>query len=695
MKASETTVLNFIGGLDKVFIIPPFQRNYEWGENECRALFEDIIVSATTKKTHYLGNVVYYVGENNGASYSEFILVDGQQRITTILLILCALRDIFVETGNTSDADSINRRYLKNDTADNKFRVRLKQTTYDSKCFTSIVDGLPCDENNKIVENYKLFKKFIYESAISPKEIYEAIPKLEMVDVNLQIINDLTAVQTVFEKINSTGKPLMPSDLIRNYLLLSTSSEEQEKLYENYWVTIEREVSTSFISSFARDYLVMQIFEDVPNEEIYSMFKSHYEELKTSHELILADMRKYSKYYGWLKFCACPTPKINKQLELLNFLKSDGLYPLYLYLLEKLYDNNSTELLKILNLLVDFMLRYRIVSPTSGGGTLRTLTQQLLESLTNGVIEPTYENFLFELSNSPTPASRFPDDEDFKKALMDRVNTTYARALLLKIEEYEGLNIPVELSKVTIEHLMPQTLSPWWKDYLGGEEESTRIYDTYINCIGNLAPISQGYNTKNSNNPWPQKVPNLAEVQFNITSEVAKNVDWKEADIQMRNENISIRACKAITSPLPRTRKYQTKDAQSEFTPGLYSLADLETPMEGASMEALVVGGVTYKIDSFKDLFMKVCELAYSTDSVLFKQIVEQNLIHKSVSTKVKGEKDPILTTQPSKLVIPNQIPGTNYYIEGALSSMRVRVYSKLLLEQFGDLLSECQIMLS
>lgn len=695
MKASETTVLNFIGGLDKVFIIPPFQRNYEWGENECRALFEDIIASATTKKTHYLGNVVYYVGENNGASYSEFILVDGQQRITTILLILCALRDIFIESGNISGAESINKRYLKNDTSDNKFRVRLKQTTYDSKCFTAIVDGLLCDENNKIVDNYKLFKKFIKESAISPKEIYEAIPKLEMVDVNLQIINDLTAVQTVFEKINSTGKPLLPSDLIRNYLLLSTSSEEQEKLYENYWVTIEREVSTSFISRFARDYLVMQIFEDVPDEEIYSMFKAYYEELKTPHELVLADMRKYSKYYGWLKFNACPTPKINKQIELLNFLKSDGLYPLYLYLLEKLYDNNPNELLKILKLLVDFMLRYRIVSPTSGGGTLRALAQQFLESLTNGVFEPTYDNFLFELSNSPTPASRFPDDSDFKKALMDRVNTTYARALLLKIEEFEGLNIPVKLSEVTIEHLMPQTLSPWWKSYLGGEEESTRIYDTFINCIGNLAPISQGYNTKNSNKPWPEKLPNLAQVQFNITSEVVKHTNWKEKDIKLRNEDISNRACKAILSPLPRTRKYQTKDAQTEFTPGVYSLSDLETPMEGASMEALIVNGVTYPVFSFKDLFMKVCELVYSSEPDLFKQIVEQNLIHKATSTKVKGEKDPILTTQPSKLVIPNKIDGTPYYVEAALSSKRVRVYSKALLERFGNLLEQCQIMLS
>ena len=100
MKASETSVLKFVGGLDKVFIIPPFQRNYEWSEKECRAIFDDIITSAITKKTHYLGNVVYYVGENDGASYSEYILVDGQQRITTILLILCALRDIFKDIGN-------------------------------------------------------------------------------------------------------------------------------------------------------------------------------------------------------------------------------------------------------------------------------------------------------------------------------------------------------------------------------------------------------------------------------------------------------------------------------------------------------------------------------------------------------------------------------------------------------------------
>ena len=118
MKASEQTVLNFIGGLDKVFVIPPFQRNYEWSEKECQALFDDIIISAKTKKTHYLGNVVYYFSDNSGASFTELILVDGQQRVTSILLLLCALRDIFTESGSQDEANSINKRYLKNDTFD-------------------------------------------------------------------------------------------------------------------------------------------------------------------------------------------------------------------------------------------------------------------------------------------------------------------------------------------------------------------------------------------------------------------------------------------------------------------------------------------------------------------------------------------------------------------------------------------------
>ena len=272
MKATETTVLNFIGGLDKVFIIPPFQRNYEWEKEQCTELFDDIIKSHKNKNVHYLGNVIYYVGKNNGASYNEYILVDGQQRVTTVLLLLCALRDSIT---TQSTVDSVNKRYLMNDTSDNRFRVRLKQTSYDSQSFMAIIDKIPLmDENSNVSKNYNEFKKLIKNSKVDPIELYETIPRLEIVEVNLQIEDNLEAIQTVFEKINSTGKELSPADLIRNYLLLANTSTEQERLYEDYWAKIEQLVSNDNISRFSRDYLVMNIFDDVPEKKYIKHLKS-------------------------------------------------------------------------------------------------------------------------------------------------------------------------------------------------------------------------------------------------------------------------------------------------------------------------------------------------------------------------------------------------------------------------------------
>ena len=349
MKASETNILKFIGGLDKVFIIPPFQRNYEWSFEQCDELFEDIISSYKSKKTHYLGNIVYYEGKNNGASFSEFILVDGQQRVTTILLLLCAIRDE-MKRQNIPD-ENITIRYLENDNGGDLYRVRLKQTSYDADSFNMVVKGLvkENDKKNNIIKNYFHFISLLRESSIPLKDIYNTITKLEVVDVNLQIEDNLEAVQTVFEKINSTGKRLSPADLIRNCLLLSNSIEEQELLYKNYWIKIERTVSNENISRFARDFLVMKIFEDVEQEKIYKKFKDDYvNQPEITHVEILDEMSRYAKYFAYFKFENCENEKINKLIIMLNLLKTDDLMPLYLCLFDKLYINKPRELEKIL-----------------------------------------------------------------------------------------------------------------------------------------------------------------------------------------------------------------------------------------------------------------------------------------------------------------------------------------------------------
>jgi len=679
MKASETSVLNFIGGLDKVFIIPPFQRNYEWSNNQCEELFSDIENAFKKQKTHYLGNIVYYFGDNNGAEFQELILVDGQQRISTIVLLLCALRDCEKDAEFQS---KITTRYLKNDTSIDKFRIRLKQTSYDYQSFLSVIEKTPIkDENNNIIKNYKCFLRLLNETTISLVDIYNTIQKLEIVGVNLQIENDLETVQTIFEKINSTGKPLSAADLMRNYLLISKSPTEQQRLYDNYWVNIETTVGNEFISRLAKNYLVIKTYDDVANEEIYSIFKEYFSNANVSHEKILQELEIYSKYFNWMRNFNTPNKQLNKHIQELNALKTEDVYPLYLYLMNKLYDTSEKELVKIFKLLSDFLLRYRIVAPSGGGGALRAVIQKLIEKMDNDEITASYDTLYFELSNSNTKAGRYPDDNDFYSALTQsrKYNHTYGKVLLRKIEEAETKNIGVPLEDITVEHFMPQTPNQWWYDNFDGKEKTYLIYEKYLNCIGNLGIMSQGYNASNSNKPWPDKLQFIQHVQFNLTKEVATNSDWKEKQIIFRNNDLAKRACAAILKPLERTKPLMTVECEN----GLYPASDTTTNMSGSYVKDVLYKNKSLGITSWRYYFNAICKITSELDFEKFRSIVADNIIHKSQSKYRKNIKDPIISMDKTLLVEPKKIGNTDIYSEGSLSSERARVYAKQLLDIF------------
>lgn len=427
-------------------------------------------------------------------------------------------------------------------------------------------------------------------------------------------------------------------------MLLSNSIEEQELLYRNYWVKIERTVANENISRFARDFLVMKIFEDVEQDNIYKKFKNDYiNQPENTNVEILSEMSRYSKYFAYFKFENCENYKINKLIRMLNLLKTDDLMPLYLYLFDNLYENQVYELEKILNLLFDFMARYRVCAVSGGGGALRTVINQLLRKFDDG-LECNYDNIYFELSNSTSPAGRFPDDIEFKQALKDAVNVNYARAILIKTEEFERCNIPVDISKVTMEHLMPQTFSNWWVQYYGGEEKSKDLRNKYLNCIGNLVPMSQGYNSKNSNKPWSVKLKYLAEVQFVITNEIARDdrfSEWKEENIKIRNDEVAERVCKALTAPLKRTRDYETKAPAFEFEPGIYDMSDESTPMEGEKPTFIRFDDKEYPVSKWKDVIPTICEILINFDNKKFDEIVKNNVIHKSTSIKKRKYERP------------------------------------------------------
>lgn len=688
MKAVDSKISSFIGNSDRVFIIPPFQRNYAWSINQCEELFSDIVDSYNKNNSHYIGNIVYYEGINNSASFNEFILIDGQQRITSILLLLLAIHNKLPNDDYNKQA--IYNRYLTNSIGPEKRRVKLKQTENDEDIFDKIIQNqsLTVDEKkSKIYENYHYFLQKLdeIEKSIPLLDFYNTIGNLSIVDLNLQIDNDLEAVQKIFEKINSTGKPLTTADLIRNYLLIAQTSDEQLRLYKNYWIKIEEQfVDTELISDFAKHYLITKRGDWVEENKMYATFKSYFSNVDITKEEVLGEMLRLSKFYNWFKYANSNNSNINMMLKELNILKSDDMYGLLLIIFDKLYYSDINLLSKIVDLLVDFMIRYRIVSLSNGSADLRSTLYNLLNKITSEEIELNYDNVKKVLSNSLSPNGRFPNDEEFKNALQSKVNISYAKALLYKMEYKVTRNIQVDIDKITIEHILPQTMSDEWKHYLGGEEKSMIIHNTYLNCIGNLAMLSASYNSSNSNKLWTFKKNILNECQFILTQDASKYNAWNENNIKNRNMILSDKAIKLISGPYPREIEYLSIESSEEFKPGIYNISDNRLNVTGRSIKSLIINNDVYTIYNWKDIIPKLCEKLYEIDPKKLQEVMSTNKIHKSTSKRnYPFGKDPIFSFDKKYLVSEFYFEPLKCYIECSLSANAACRYACELLRAF------------
>ena len=687
MKATDEKVGKFIGNSDTVFIIPPFQRNYSWGEEQCCELFDDILDSIKKEKSHYIGNIVYYVGENDRASFNEYILIDGQQRITSILLLLCAIRCKL----SAEETKRLERKFLINeDESDEKYRVKLKQTDNDLRIFEKIINNsvLSIEEKeNKLFKNYSYFLERISEfDEEMANKFYNAIANLDIVDLNLKIEKDLEAVQKIFEKINSTGKPLSVADLIRNYLLISNNSDIQKKLYNNYWIKIEELYKDKEdISEFAKHYLITKRNIWVEEKKMYSTFKSYFDNVELSKEAILIEILNYSKYFNWFIDENCPDEKINIIIKELNLLKSDDMYSLLLILFDSLYNTNKELLRRILDLLCDFMIRYRIVSPSNGSGDIRKTLFTLLSKITKKDIELDYDNILYELSNSPSPGGRFPDNIEFKNALKGYVNTSYAKALLYKLEYKEAKNIEVDLRKVTIEHLMPQTLSDDWKNYLGGESKALLIFNTYINNIGNLALLSRPLNSENSNEIWDKKKKNIQDAQFILTNNINKEEKWDDSSILKRCNNLIELSLKHISGPIDRKRDFESVELTDDYASGIYNAKDINFKVTGRNVKSIIFNNTPYTVRGWFELVTITCKILNEYNKEKFNEVVKLNKIHKSTfKYSYYFGNDPIISTDKKYLVSYSYIEEANCYVETTLSANRSIFYTLELIKEFG-----------
>jgi uncharacterized protein with ParB-like and HNH nuclease domain/predicted transport protein len=570
MKATEAKLLDFLKKSPQ-FVIPIYQRTYSWTDKECRQLWEDIVRTGSNEavSAHFVGSIVYIEkGLYQVTSQSPLLVIDGQQRLTTVTLLIAALAKAL---GDTEPVDGFSPRKLRNyyllnpeESGERHYKLILSQT--DRASLTAIVGDIeqPKEYSLRVTQNYELFEALIAGCKGDFKAVCNGLAKLMVVDLALS--RDQDNPQLIFESMNSTGRELSQADLIRNFILMGLEPSLQTRLYEQYWRPMEvdfgQEAYGTHFDSFMRHYLTVKTGE-IPNVgEVYDAFKAHArspETAKAGWEALVRDVRDFARYFCAMALSAEKNPDLKLAFQDLRELKVDVAYP---FLLE-LYHDYANQKLPAL----DFETGVRFVEasvfrraicaiPTNSmNKTFATFSKALkkdryLESIqVHLLLLPSYR--------------RFPSDEEFKRDLQTRDLYNFrSRGYWLRRLENHGRKERVPVDEFTIEHIMPQNenLSASWKTALGPEWE--RVQQTWLHSLGNLTLT--GYNSEYSDRPFNEKrdmAGGFKESPLKLNQGLGQLEHWNEDAIKTRAGRLAEMALEVWVAPK------QTPDVIASYRP--------------------------------------------------------------------------------------------------------------------------------
>ncbi|MDU9765269.1 DUF262 and DUF1524 domain-containing protein [Helicobacter pylori] len=507
MKADAIKLLDFIGkSQEKQFVIPIYQRVYSWEKEQCKQLWDDIIKTGGNDQIegHFIGSIVFVHDGIYTTNYNELLIVDGQQRLTTITLLFIALRNYLNDEDEFLEKFSrqkIQNRYLINsdEKGDKKFKLILSEP--DRNTLLSLIDEnkrKPSEPSLKIMENFKLFEEWIRKNTDKLETIFKGLDKLMVVEISLERSKDNP--QLIFESMNSTGKDLTQTDLIKNYILMGLESEKQKIFYKKYWRAMEEDFkqNETLFNQFVRHYLTIKT-RDIPNiNKVYEAFKRYQQERGIETEALLQDLQKYCGYFCRIVFKKEADKDLNKALSFLVDLEMDVIYPLLLELYSDYSDGvlSKQDFIPIIALIESYICRRAVC----GLGT--NSLNKVFPSFTKHIQKDEYFKSLKVHFGYLTEKQRFPNDDEFKKLFItiDFYNFQKREYFLERLENFDTKE-PVNTKECTIEHIMPQTLTEEWERDLGGNFQA--IHDKYLHTIGNLTLT--GYNQEYSNNSFQEK----------------------------------------------------------------------------------------------------------------------------------------------------------------------------------------------
>lgn len=670
MKGSELRLIEYMEGSKKRFIIPVYQRNYDWKIENCKQLYDDLIqVIKNNSKTHFFGSIVS-VYEPSGRN-TEFLIIDGQQRLTTMSLLFLALYNLLEEkiiiSEDESLKDQIYEDFLVDKYQPQEKRMKLKPIKNDQKAFSKLFnskDDYIKDSNLTI--NYSYFYERIQKQEITIDELFDAICRLEIINITL---NNEDNPQLIFESLNSTGLDLSEGDKIRNYILMGLPKQKQDEYYEKYWNCIEK--CTKYdVSSFIRDYLSVKQLVIPSQKKVYIDFKKYVEDSSLKIIEILEDLLSYAKRYNILLCGKTSSKELNSCINRLNRLETTVTRPFFLEVL-RLYDENQinlNEVTEAFSITESYLFRRTICDlPTNALNKIFLLLNREIMRY-DGTDSNYIEKLKFALLSKKDRA-RFPNDDDFSLMFTEKpiyqMNSKNKIYILERLENFGTLEDKdiyrhYDEGEYSIEHIMPQHLTPAWIKELGDSYEE--IHDTWLHRIANLTLTA--YNSKYSNSTFVEKKTmknGFEDSGIRLNTYVSKKDKWTLAELRDRNDYLLKRALDIWAFP---STNYKPQEKQLDS----YTLDDEASFLSGRQIAKFVYKGIEQPVVSWVEMYTKVLRALYLEDKTIITKIAlstdDDLSIHFSTNKRIFKKCDEIgdnvyvqtNTNTQSKLSVLNRL---------------------------------------
>lgn len=689
MKADEQYLYRFLSGTDLNFIIPIYQRNYDWKLDQCKQLFDDIEnLIAKNLNSHFFGSIVC-----KPETMNEIIIIDGQQRITTISLLLLAMYN-YIHNSNIEVIASLDERilteFLVNKYSPDEKKIKLKPIKKDQEAFERLFENNSNEfiQESHLTQNYLYLYERVEQSKCSVNQLYDAITKLMVVVIQLHPEDN---PQLIFESMNSTGLDLSEADKIRNYVLMDKPYNLQKEYYEKYWNRIEENVGYN-TTDFIKDYLTMKMSKIPTFSKIYKIFKDEYiigRNLDISE--VLKDMYDYSDCYKKVVNGCVGIEKIDVYLRDIAYLKYTLLYPFITRVIYRYENNEISEDVVYMTLksLMSYIVR-RIVTgkPTNALPKFFCTMDREIESIIkkDDISFELYDDVFSYILRNRKGYVEFPTDEEFKEQFVKfrlyKMQTPIKNYILRELENYnnkERITIKsIDDKEITIEHIMPQTLTPAWKNYLG--EDYNGIYEKYIDTIGNLTLTA--YNSELQNKPYKEKKEmqgGYLSSKLFLSSTLEKYDEWNESNIIDRADLLSDIAIKIWEEP---NTEYIEKEDESL----IYNLSDTEISYINTKIKAFKMFDKEYEVLSWRDFAIKVISFLYELDKIPLLHLVKEYSADTEYGTKR-------FSMNESELRSPVKIDD-NLYVEMHYNSDSIVDLVRLVLEKYELELNEVDIKL-